>query len=224
MTIKELVWYRPPELSPRTIQKILELCAIDERKAHAYRLLDFGCGEGRYLRLFADHVPRQNLIGTEVIPDRVKALNEEGFTCLQLSEEHSVLPFGSDYFEIVFSSNVIEHIPRPLYQNYLREIHRVLKPGGRFVVGTPNYPVKRLYDLRKAFITEYKRYYLFDDPTHCNKLSIYLLEKDLQQFFQLVHLEPTRFFLEGKLKFLQHPKVRHRLRILGDKIVGYAIK
>lgn len=38
------------------------------------------------------------------------------------------IPFGDDSFDVVFSSNVLEHIPH--VEEFQREIHRVLKPGG----------------------------------------------------------------------------------------------
>jgi predicted SAM-dependent methyltransferase len=38
------------------------------------------------------------------------------------------IPFGDDSFDVVFSSNVLEHIPH--VDAFQQEIHRVLKPGG----------------------------------------------------------------------------------------------
>ena len=49
------------------------------------------------------------------------------------------LPFGDASFDCVISFQVIEHIERDA--EFVREIHRVLRPGGRFVVSTPNAPM-----------------------------------------------------------------------------------
>lgn len=46
------------------------------------------------------------------------------------------LPFSDDSFDLVFSEYVFEHLPRP--EAALREIDRVLAPGGSFVVLVPN--------------------------------------------------------------------------------------
>lgn len=219
----ELPWDRP--VSAEAARLALELCGISPNSILTdFRVLDFGCGNGRYLEVFANHIPRENLFGIEVSLERVVQVNRKGFRAFQLSPQRSCLAFKSASFDVVFSSNVIEHIPRDLYLQCLVEIHRVLKTGGRFVVGTPNYPIKRLYDMRSAIATEFTRYYLFDDPTHCNKLSIYRLEKDLSGVFREVHLEPTYLPLQGKIAWLRKPKTRHLLRVFGSKIIGYCIK
>lgn len=49
------------------------------------------------------------------------------------------LPFDDATFDCVISFQVIEHIEKD--KEFVREIHRVLRPGGRFVVTTPNAPM-----------------------------------------------------------------------------------
>ncbi len=49
------------------------------------------------------------------------------------------LPFATHSFDCVISFQVIEHIRRDL--EFVREIERVLRPGGRFIVTTPNAPM-----------------------------------------------------------------------------------
>lgn len=46
------------------------------------------------------------------------------------------IPFENATFDIVFSSNVLEHIPH--IREFQKEIHRVLKPGGRVVHVVPS--------------------------------------------------------------------------------------
>lgn len=212
-------------VAPRTITKVLALCGLEPGGDHAHlRALDFGCGGGRYLQVLSEAIPRENLVGLEADPERIDCVRELGFDCRQLDPALPQLPFETGSLDLVFSSNVVEHIPRPLYLAYLAEIARVLKPGARFVVGTPNYPIKRLYDLVLAVTSEHTRYYLWDDPTHCNRLSIRRLERDLRRHFDEVHLEPTRLFFESRIAWLRRERVRQRLRILGDKVAGYCVK
>jgi ubiquinone/menaquinone biosynthesis C-methylase UbiE len=47
------------------------------------------------------------------------------------------LPFGDASFPCVLCSQVIEHVPKD--SPILDELCRVLKPGGRLVLGTPDY-------------------------------------------------------------------------------------
>lgn len=49
------------------------------------------------------------------------------------------LPFGDGEFDCVISFQVIEHIPDD--REFVREIHRVLRPGGQLIVTTPNAPM-----------------------------------------------------------------------------------
>jgi SAM-dependent methyltransferase len=212
-------------VSPGTGAKVLELSNVAEGLDFTnFYVLDFGCGNGRYLEVFASCIPKVNLYGAEVDADRVTQVKGKGFACFQLDSERSCLPLADESFNVVFSSNVVEHIPRFLYLGYLVEIYRILKPGGRFVVGTPNYPIKRVYDIWKAVKTEFTHYYLYDDPTHCNKMSIYRLEKDLSRLFREVHLEPSYIFFEEKMALLRNERIRNRLRMLADKVSGYCIK
>jgi SAM-dependent methyltransferase len=216
-------WDQP--IGNGTARKILELCNINPGSDFAnFSVLDFGCGNGRYLEVFARCIAKQNLFGAEVSADRVTQVRAKGFMCFQLDPAESNLPFEDDSLNVVFSSNVMEHIPRDLYLKYLVEIRRVLKAGERFVVGVPNYPIKRLYDIWKAFKTEHTRYYLLDDPTHCNKMSILKLENDLKRLFREVHLEPTYILFQEKIPWLMRLDVRNLLRIFGDKVSGYCIK
>ena len=46
------------------------------------------------------------------------------------------IPYADNYFDVVFCNNVMEHIEFP--ELLLREVHRVLKPGGTFLFKTTN--------------------------------------------------------------------------------------
>ena len=49
------------------------------------------------------------------------------------------LPFADESFDYVVSFQVIEHIKHD--KEFVREVHRVLKKGGKFIVSTPNRPM-----------------------------------------------------------------------------------
>jgi SAM-dependent methyltransferase len=210
------VWSNP--ISEVTERKIMDLMSPGD----GAKLFDFGAGYGRYLKIFCKYFERENLYGAEIDEEAIEVLKKEGFQCYKPEYEIADVPFGDDYFDYIFCSNVVEHIPRTYYLKYLKEFYRVLKRKGRLIIGTPNYPIKRLYDLKKAVETKMYRYYLFDDPTHVNRLSIKQLGKDLGDLFPVVKLEPTYIFFENTFSWVREN--RQRLAIFGDKISGYCEK
>lgn len=62
----------------------------------------------------------------------------EGAWAPILAASGADLPFRGGAFDSVLSDNVIEHIPEALVERHLREVARVLRPGGRYVFSTPN--------------------------------------------------------------------------------------
>lgn len=76
--------------------------------------------------------------GADLNPDNRRALWDRlGVEVRQVNLEREPLPFADASFDRVVFSEVIEHLvysPLPV----LREFHRVLRPGGRVVISTPN--------------------------------------------------------------------------------------
>ncbi len=97
------------------------------------RVLDAGCGTGWFS---AAAVHRGGKVTSLDLGE--KLLAKVAQKCESERKVGSVLemPFGDDVFDFVISSEVIEHVPDPV--KAIREMHRVLKPGGTLVLTTPN--------------------------------------------------------------------------------------
>lgn len=93
-------------------------------------VLDYGSGEGKYLHLIRSARPGAKLIGVDVRLPKTAADFE-----FHLAPEGSPLPFSDEQFDVVVSCDVIEHVSDP--KNALEEVHRVLRPGGRFIGFVP---------------------------------------------------------------------------------------
>lgn len=94
------------------------------------KVLDIGCGDGAFLKRAAQ-------IGWEawgVEPDAKATARLSGFKVLQGSLPNIPLPDAS--FDFITLSHVIEHLHDPVAA--LKEIHRLLKPGGQVWIATPN--------------------------------------------------------------------------------------
>lgn len=96
-------------------------------------LLEIGCGAGNILRCAAEE--GWSTVGTEVAPDAVAACRSQGLHVLQ--GDLLELRLESQAFGAVIMGEVIEHLISP--KLYLREIHRLLVPGGVLYLTTPNY-------------------------------------------------------------------------------------
>ncbi len=56
------------------------------------------------------------------------------------SDLENPLPFGREEFDLVLASHVLEHVHG--YLSLIREIHRVMKPGGTLVIKVPEFPCR----------------------------------------------------------------------------------
>jgi len=138
----------------RTAQSQLRLI---EKHAGGPDLLDIGCAQGFFL--FNACKAGYTGKGVEMSQEAVEyARNEFGLDVeAQPFEE---LRFGATRFDVVTLWQVLEHVPYPLMM--LREVHRILRPGGLVVVSTPNIggiPAKILrkkwWDIKRLHINQF---------------------------------------------------------------------
>ena len=89
------------------------------------RVLDAGCGEGVLVEEFA---ARLNIEGIDpnYSSDRVR------------TGSLTALPYDDNTFERAICLDVLEHLTYDEQPEALRELHRVLKPGGELLVSIPN--------------------------------------------------------------------------------------
>jgi ubiquinone/menaquinone biosynthesis C-methylase UbiE len=109
------------------------------------RLLEIGCGSGNLLlqAAVADSFPVALDLSTQALTfvrSRLQAARSgdeapRGYGCTQAIGES--LPLESASFDYILLSEVIEHLAAP--EKVIQEAARVLRPGGRLLVTTPNY-------------------------------------------------------------------------------------
>ena len=121
-------------------------------------VLDAGCGNGNYIidenrskiRWAAGLDVRKEFVKNNICLDEIAIGNLEN------------LPFEKNFYDIVLSLWVLEHLKDP--QNAIKEIARVLKPGGLFMFATPNkdyFPLKIVHLLKNTGINSILNKILF---------------------------------------------------------------
>ncbi|MEX2226044.1 MAG: class I SAM-dependent methyltransferase [Dehalococcoidia bacterium] len=96
-------------------------------------MLDAGCGSGRVFQYaFADACRPKLIVGVDLTSEPRGNRNVDAAARADLAR----LPFRDATFDIAVSSHVAEHLTRP--DAVFSELARVLKPGGRLLVLTPN--------------------------------------------------------------------------------------
>lgn len=118
------------------------------------RILDVGCGLGMYVRKMRRFSP--DVYGVDIDPERVAKASQD-LPNIQVAPAEK-LPFGDDFFDVILSHEVIEHVSDD--SQSIREAYRCLCPGGRLVIFAPN----RLYAFETHGIYLGKRYIFGNIP------------------------------------------------------------
>jgi SAM-dependent methyltransferase len=100
-------------------------------------VLDYGCGPGNDLAGFAIHTSARRIVGADVSPSALRlaqhrltlhGVGPDRAELVRLTDDEVALPFADGEFDFVSSQGVLHHTSEPL--GILRELHRVLRPGG----------------------------------------------------------------------------------------------
>lgn len=105
--------------------------------ASSLRLLDVACGTGRTLHQIARTHPTMRLWGVDLSPAYVRAARKrlEHVSELTLAVENGErLPFADGTFDIATSVYLFHELPARVRRNVVRELHRVVRPGGLVVI------------------------------------------------------------------------------------------
>ena len=100
---------------------------------HEKEILDAGCGTGSILKQLGN--PAKN-VGVDLAPEAVSFCRQRGLTNVQQADI-CALPFANASFDVVICSSVLYHqwVKDPAVA--VRELHRVLRPGGLLLLNVP---------------------------------------------------------------------------------------
>ena len=93
------------------------------------RVLDVGCGKGRFARVFREQEPEAEIWGLDISPEMLRFVPEGMPTRAGSMTE---MPFESGFFGGAYATESLEHAVE--IEKAVSEICRVVKPGGRIVI------------------------------------------------------------------------------------------
>jgi 2-polyprenyl-3-methyl-5-hydroxy-6-metoxy-1,4-benzoquinol methylase len=132
-----------PSVRPTGAQRALARAALAVKRAESFgfgvpwhgegRLLDFGCGGGKFLRRM--HALGWDVTGIDFSETSVQAVRDAGLKAIQGTLPHPELHPAS--FDVITMRHALEHVPDP--PAVLRAARDLLATGGRLVIQVPNY-------------------------------------------------------------------------------------
>lgn len=135
-----------------------------QKHATGTRLLDIGCAQGFFL--YSASKAGYMVKGVELSEDAAEYGKKEFGLDIEV-KPFEELRFPEDHFDVVTLWQTLEHVAHPLV--ILREVHRILKPGGLVAVSTPNIdgvPArilgKKWWDIKRLHVNQFSTSTLAD--------------------------------------------------------------
>lgn len=156
-----------PFISPVTLKRYNELLDNFEKFKKTNRIIDVGCGNGDFL---GEAKKRGwEVYGTEFPDDAIESCKKKGIKMYKgfLNPDD----FEPEYFDIITSFEVIEHINNP--REELGYFNKILRKGGLVYITTPNFNSLLRYRLKD-------KYSVINYPGHLS----YYTPKTLKKVFK----------------------------------------
>ncbi len=165
----------PDQVNVDLLNEHLSRYMFAARLASGKRVLDAGCGAGYGAAALARTA--QSVVGIDRAPEAI-GFAREHYQAPNLEFQKAscaALPFPAAAFDLVVAFEIIEHLDH--WREFLLEVRRVLAPGGRFLVSTPN----RLYYKESRGATG-------ANPFHVHEFDFEEFRSELKLFFPHVSM------------------------------------
>jgi SAM-dependent methyltransferase len=106
------------------------------RDVPARRFLDIGCGFGGLTKLVGESIGVADVHGVDIDPQVLDEARSKGVEAVLIDAEEAALPYPEEHFDVIMTLGIMDQMPA--FDGLLREINRVLAPGGRVLVSLPN--------------------------------------------------------------------------------------
>lgn len=176
-------------------------------------ILDLGSSNGRIFSIIDRLQITPHTYGADIADYLSVGKPRESFKTFNFSTD--TFPYDDNTFDVITNIEVIEHLENPYH--FLREVARILKPGGRLILSTPN-PL-HIYN-RLSFLLRGKFYRFLDGNDHIMLFAHYVLTKGALRFFTL---EATQYMF-GEMPYRIFSKFTYPENSLFGRTVFYIFK
>ncbi len=100
-------------------------------------ILEVGCGCGSFL-YYLEKEGYQNFLGIDISTQQVEFCKKNITEHVQQANAMEFLKNKTEFYDVMVSHDVLEHIPKGEVRMFLGLIHKALKKGGIFIARVPN--------------------------------------------------------------------------------------
>ncbi len=181
------------------------------------KLLEIGCGRGDFLEAF--HDLGLSCYGVDASDHCTKNMPHLNVVCLDISEDK--LPYDDSAFDVVYHKSVLEHFSNP--DHLMKETCRVLKPGGRVIILTPDW-VSQM----KVFYEDFTHSRPYNIRALSDLLTIYGFSEVKTEFFYqmpiLWHYPSLKMFSNFLQMVLSVPNARRLTNMTKVKFFRWSVE
>jgi 2-polyprenyl-3-methyl-5-hydroxy-6-metoxy-1,4-benzoquinol methylase len=128
----------------------------------AAAILDVGCNTGRGGVILKEIFPSAKLYGLEVVEERTNKIPDKVYEKIMYQSLMDLENNYNNFFDYVVAGEVVEHIAPVDVKIFIDTIYRILAPGGKIILTTPN---------PNALLVKMGRAQVYNDPSHVSIMS-----------------------------------------------------
>jgi SAM-dependent methyltransferase len=120
------------EAAPAHLVELERTLAVVGREFSDFRrLLDFGCGPGRYIRHLEHLAETTEIHGTDIDPHVIAWLRENvSYGQFEVSPHEPPTAYPDGHFDLILNHSVFTHLPPALQDAWMGELQGITEPGG----------------------------------------------------------------------------------------------
>jgi len=205
-----LTHFYDPVVALTTREKVFRKILLEQAKIRAGdRILDLGCGTGTFTVMVKNRYPTASVTGIDGDPDiLVMARRKTKAAGIDVALDEGMsfsMPYPKNEFDTVFSSLFFHHLKSEEKVRTMKEVYRVLKPGGKFHVCDWGHPSNSFSKVMSLFVQLLDGFEVTRDNME-GLLPSYIESAGFVELGELSHVE-TNF---GTLDFMSAKKPMNR--------------